>query len=88
MATAPPEPMGLSPGQLNDVDQWILDFLSEHEWGSVQVLRAFYLKEEGEISRQWISERVGRLREHNHVERVLETSTYELVDDPREGDDA
>jgi hypothetical protein len=76
--------MALSPSQLNDVDRWILDFLGEHEWASVQLLRAFYLEDEGEISRQWMSERVGRLREHEHLERVLETSTYRLVEDPRE----
>jgi hypothetical protein len=70
--------------QLNDVDNWILDFLTEHEWATVNLMRAFYLENEGEISRQWLANRASRLREHRHLEKVLDTRTYRLVDDPRD----
>lgn len=84
MAAADSEQMTLAPNQLNELDRWILDFLADHEWASVSLLRAFHVKDEGDVSRQWMSTRVSRLREHGHVRRVLETATYELADDPRD----
>ena len=85
MATAESENMGLDPDDLNAVDEWILDFLGAHEWASVNLMRAFYREDVGEISRQWIANRVTRLEEHEHVERV-HPDAYErqLVSDPRD----
>ena len=84
MGSANSEPMTLETERLNDVDRWILDFLSEHEWATVNLLLAFYTEDEGGISRQWMANRVSRLTEHGHLQKVLDTRTYELVDDPRE----
>jgi len=74
----------LTAEELNAVDRWILNFLTEHEWATVQLMRAFYQHDEGDISRQWLATRVSRLREHGHLAKVRETATYELVNDPRE----
>lgn len=75
--------VALQDEKLNELDRWILDFLTEHEWATVNLMRAFYEEQEGEVSRQWIANRVSRLTEHNHLAKVLDTRTYELVDDPR-----
>lgn len=74
----------LEPDQLNDMDEWVLDFLSEHEWATPGLMRVFYMDEHGEITRQWMSARIRRLAEHGHLEQAHpEHPTYQLVDDPR-----
>lgn len=85
MAAVNDDAMTLSPDQLNDMDQWLLDFLSAHEWATPNLLRRFYNDENEAVSRQWVSSRLGRLAEHGHVEYVHEEADeYQLVDDPRE----
>lgn len=76
----------LSADQLNDLDEWILDFLSEHEWATPNLLRVMHGDDTNDQkSRQWISDRVTRLEEHNHIERVHpDVSERRLVSDPRE----
>ena len=75
----------LDSDDLNDVDGWILDFLDAHEWATPQLLRVRYNDDHDDVSRQWISSRVGRLEEHGHVEKV-HPDAYErrLVNDPRQ----
>lgn len=89
MAAVNNDAMALSPEQLNDMDQWLLDFLKRHEWATPNLMRQFYNDEQEEdedkVSRQWVSSRLGRLHEHGHLAYVHERADeYELVDDPRQ----
>jgi hypothetical protein len=79
--------MGLSPDQLNALDEWILDYLGAHEWASPNHLRVKHgaAHDDERKSRQWISDRVRRLEEHNHIERVHpDVADRQLVSDPRD----
>lgn len=77
--------MALSEEDLNEMDRWILAFLTEHEWATPNLLRQFYSDETKEVSRQWVSNRVGRLVEHDHLQRVHpDAYEVELIADPRE----
>ncbi len=75
----------LAPGQLNDLDEALLDLL--HEGRITPTLGRKQLEERGvaDVSRQYVNRRLKRLAEHEHVENLLDTGVYELVDDPREG---
>lgn len=79
----------LSAEQLNDIDEWILDFLQQHEWATPNLIRLAHGDSTGDIkSRQWISDRIRRLEEHGHLETVQEgASERRLVNDPRDTDD-
>lgn len=84
MASVNTEGMALGPDQLNDLDRWILDFLNQHEWATPNLLRAVHADEETERSRQWFSDRLTRLEEHGHIEKVHpDTAERRLVSDPR-----
>lgn len=78
----------LDDDDLNDMDEWLLSFLADHEWASPNLLRQMYNDDHDDVSRQWVSGRLTRLREHSHIERVhSDASEVRLVDDPREDDD-
>jgi len=66
----------LSDDDLNETDRAIV---TELERGRVTPQ---YLASELDISRPYASERLKRLLEHEHVDR-LAPGLYELVDDPR-----
>lgn len=84
MATDNDGCMALSPEQLNDLDAWILDFLTEHEWATPNLLKVMHGEEHDMKSRQWVSDRVRRLEEHDHLETVHpDAHERQLVDDPR-----
>jgi hypothetical protein len=79
----------LSHDQLNDMDRWILDFLDEHEWATPNLLKQMYNDEQDDsgVSRQWVSDRLLRLEEHQHVTKVHPNAAERfLVDDPRTDD--
>lgn len=78
--------MALDPNQLNDLDEWILDFLGEHEWATPNLLRLMHADDVNDAkSRQWFNDRLVRLEEHNHIARVhTDASERKLVNDPRE----
>lgn len=86
MTTIEQPSMALSKEDLNEMDRWILTFLAEHEWATPNLLRHLYADEVKDVSRQWVSNRVGRLLEHGHLQRV-HPDAYEvqLVEDPRNG---
>ena len=67
----------LTPDELNDTDEEVLDVLHE---GRVTPM---YVAGLLDVSRTYASERLKRLVEHKHVEK-LASGLYELVDDPRE----
>ena len=85
MATVNKGDVTLSPDQLNDMDEWILDYFGEHQRATPNLLRHVYGDENDDVSRQWISNRIRRLAEHSHIRRVHpEDATYEFVSDPRD----
>lgn len=78
------EEMGLSPSDLNELDHMILDCLREGRATPTLIKRL--LEENGireEVSRQYVNQRLKRLTEHGHVNNILETGVYELINDPR-----
>ena len=83
------EDMSLSPEQLNDLDRWLLDFLHAHEWATPNLMRQLHNDEQDDendhVSRQWVSRRLSRLREHDCVAYVHDgADEYQLVSDPRD----
>jgi len=68
----------LSPDDLNGTDERVLDVL---RGGRVTPQ---YVAERLDVSRTYASERLKRLVEHGHVEKVA-PGLYELVEDPRTG---
>lgn len=76
----------LSADDLREVDR---EILSDLEKGRVTPAYARKRLESAgeEYSRGYVQQRLARLEEHNHVENLLETGLYELVEDPRENGD-
>jgi len=70
-----------APDHIREIDTKILD-----ELHTDRVTPTFAANETG-VSREYISDRLKRLTEHGHVEKVA-PGLYELVADPREGDHA
>lgn len=77
--------MALDSGQLNAIDNWILDYIHGHKRATPNLLRRLYNDgTESDVSRQWVSRRVNRLAEHDHLRQVHpDASVYEFVNDPR-----
>ena len=77
----------LDPTDLREVDSYLLEYLSD---GRVtpQYARKRLIEDLEEYSRGYVQQRLKRLEEHSHVQNLLDTGLYELVDDPREGGDA
>ena len=71
--------MSLDGDDLNETDQAIINLLQQGR------VTPKYLASELDISRPYASERLKRLLEHDHIER-LAPGLYELTDDPREAD--
>jgi DNA-binding Lrp family transcriptional regulator len=67
----------LSEDDLNGTDARLLDLLHDGR------ITPPYAAEQLEKSREYVSERLIRLKEHDHVRRI-HRGLYELVDDPRE----
>jgi hypothetical protein len=74
MAKAPP--VVLTDDDLNRTDRRILDLLAEGRVTPPLVAQRL------DLSREYASSRLIRLKEHDHVDR-LAPGLYELVDDPR-----
>ena len=67
----------LTPDDLNGTDEAVLDVLCGGR------VTPQYAAERMDVSRTYASERLKRLVEHNHVQKVA-PGLYELVDDPRD----
>ena len=74
--------MALEPRQLNSADRDILDFMREER----DRVNPSYVSEQTGHSRPYVSQRLKRLKEHGHVDQP-HRGLWELVDDPRGGDD-
>jgi len=68
----------LDPDDLNDADRRVLNELQDGRGTPT------FIAERTDTDRSYVSQRLKRLSEHGHVDR-LETGLYELVDDPRPG---
>jgi hypothetical protein len=79
------QPSVLSDDDLNDWDHHILTQLQTH--GNLTPGAVRKLLEESDTDppvRQYINDRMRRLAEHNHLENIVNSGVYKLVDDPRE----
>jgi len=81
------EVMPLTEDQLNDLDDKILNVLSDGR-ATPTLLKKMFEEEGTEVSRQYVNQRLKRLSEHDHIENLFDTGVYELVTDPREEDNA
>lgn len=70
----------LSDDDLNSTDRRVLSVLDEGR------VTPQYVADELDVSRTYASERLKRLLEHAHVDKIA-PGLYELVNDPREGCD-
>lgn len=70
----------LDPEQLNETDEDILDEMHDGR------VTPQYLADQLGMSRPYASDRLKRLTEHGHVERIA-PGLYEIRVDPREGGD-
>jgi hypothetical protein len=81
-------PPPLDPDDLRDVDEVLLEYLAE---GRVTPAYARdRMADEGrrDVTSTYLGQRLQRLEEHDHARNLYDTGLYELVDDPREGNDA
>lgn len=69
----------LTADDINETDERVLEVLREGR------VTPQYVADEIDISRTYASERLTRLKEHRHVEKIA-PGLYELVDDPLEVD--
>ena len=83
MATSNREAVTLDDEDLNDWDRQILDYLKEGR-ATPGLIRKFLIRDGVEsVTRQYINGRMKRLEEHEHLENLLDSGVYELIDDPR-----
>lgn len=73
----------LSPDQLNELDRSLLDLLGEGRVTPTLARKQLADRDITDVSRQYVNRRLKRLHEHEHIENLLDTGVYELVDDPR-----
>jgi len=76
----------------SDIRTGVPEYITEADANILEVLDTGrvtpqYVANETGVSRTYASERLKRLLEHAHVNKVA-PGLYELVDDPREADDA
>lgn len=76
----------LEDDDLREVDRRILAYLSERTITPAYARKRLTNAGE-EYSRGYVQQRLARLEEHDHVENLLDSGLYELVDDPREDTD-
>lgn len=69
----------LTPEDLNETDRAILDELNQGR------VTPQYLADRLDVSRPYASDKLKRLVEHDHVEKIA-PGLYELQDDPRSGE--
>ena len=74
----------LNPDDLNEMDHQLLSFLKDGRVTPAYARSRLKTDGQGEYSRGYVQQRLGRLVEHGHAENLLDTGLYELSDDPRE----
>lgn len=79
---SPNQRQTLEPRQLNETDEQILEFMAAH--GRVS---PSWVAQETDNPRSYVSQRLKRLKEHNHAEQP-HRGLWDLVVDPREEEEA
>jgi hypothetical protein len=75
----------LSADDLREVDELILDYLREGRVTPAYCRdRILSDSHRDQITSTYCGQRLQRLQEHGHVQNLMDTGLYELVDDPRE----
>lgn len=79
--------MSLEPDDLREIDDRLLDYLAEGRITPV-FAREQMLDEEfrDEITSAYLQQRLVRFEEHGHVRNLQGVGLYELLADPRNGD--
>lgn len=73
----------LDDDDLREVDCELLSLLAERAVTPAYARVRLDKDGVGEYSRGYVQQRLARLEEHGHVENLLDTGLYDLVDDPR-----
>lgn len=73
----------LTDDDLRDVDQTLLDYLTEGRITPVYARTRLETEDAGEYSRGYVQQRLARLDEHDHAQNLLNVGLYELKKDPR-----
>ena len=79
--------MSLEPDDLRDVDERLLDYLTEGR--ITPVFAREQMVDEGfrdKITSAYLQQRLVRMEEHGHVRNLQDVGLYELLGDPRQGD--
>lgn len=85
MASATATKMPIDPGELRDIDRWILDYLQEKQCVTPVYCRERVRDDHGqEVTSTYCGQRLQRLAEHGHAENLSGVGLYELVSDPRD----
>lgn len=75
--------MATNTPRLWDVDEDLLDLLAEGRVTPVYASRRLEAEDLRDVSNTYVGKRLRRLEEHGVVENLLDSSIYELVEDPR-----
>jgi len=76
----------LDADDLRDVDHHLLAYLAEGRVTPAYARERLIDEDVEEYSRGYVQQRLSRLAEHSHLRNLYDTGLYELVSDPREGD--
>jgi len=76
----------LGPGDLNELDRNLLDYLSDGRSTPAYARKRLADEGIGDYSRGYVQQRLARLEEHDHLTNLYDCGLYELIDDPRESD--
>lgn len=77
-------PAMLEPDQLREIDEQLLSYLRERAVTPAYCRKRLIQDGFDEYSRGYVQQRLARFEEHSHVENLLDSGLYELVDDPSE----
>lgn len=75
----------LDADDLREVDEAMLRYLREGRVTPAYARLRMQADGVGEYSRGYVQQRLKRFEEHGHVENLLDTGLYELVDGPQGG---
>ncbi|WP_186336789.1 hypothetical protein [Natrarchaeobaculum sulfurireducens] len=73
----------ISDDDLRDVDRALLGYLEKGPITPAYARKQLEKDDVGEYTRGYVQQRLSWLEEHGHVENLLDTGLYSVVDDPR-----
>ena len=82
------ERMALSDDDLREVDRVLLDYLAEGRVTPVYAReRIVDERPQDKVTSAYLGQRLKRLVEHGHADNLYDVGLYQMVSDPREGDE-